>query len=55
MNCDSCSLELNLLNRVPYTFQCCGESFCLECIKNISENENAKCPKCKLESNCNIN
>jgi len=50
MNCDSCKLEFNLLDRIPYTFHFCGDSFCFECIKNISKNENANCPKCNEET-----
>ncbi len=49
MNCDCCSLELILIDRIPFDFLCYGESFCFACIKKISEKENAKCPKCKLE------
>ena len=54
MNCDSCKSEFNLLDSYPYSFQCCGNSFCYECVKNISENEMAKCPSCQEETNLKI-
>ncbi len=54
MNCDACSQEFNLLDRIPYTFHLCGDSFCYDCIKSISENEMAKCPSCKEETNFKI-
>jgi hypothetical protein len=55
MNCDACSQEFNLLDRIPYAFQCCGDCFCFQCIQSNSENEMAKCPSCKEETNFKVN
>jgi hypothetical protein len=54
MNCDACNQEFDLIDRIPYAIHICLESFCYDCIKGNSQNEMAKCPSCKEETNIKI-
>ena len=55
LQCDSCNLEFDQVDRVPKLMPCCGITLCLNCIlvvlPNASENEveagyRTNCKKC---------
>lgn len=35
LQCDSCTLNFDLRDRLPKIMPCCGTTFCLECITNV--------------------